>query len=208
MSDKKQCFHPAGIRMSTLTTSRTTKLSVNSSEIRTASLIMNKFIKFVQINKGDAGMYSRIEKIQNVISEHKPQVLVINEINLKGTDQISRSQFPNYSMEMDNLDVVDTMSRTGVLVHKNLHYKRHRDLESTGTSTIWLEFNYAGRKPLLFQALYCQFQCLGRKGSINPSAQLQRWTQIITKWESTLQEDKESTMGDCNLNYLRWDTAP
>ena len=71
--------------------------------------------------------------------------------------------FENYILENDDLDLVDDMSRTGILIHKSLQYKRRRDLESMGTSTVWVQFSYPGRKSLLLQAIYRQFQRLGKK---------------------------------------------
>ena len=111
-------------------------------------------------------------------------------------------------MEQDNLDLVDKMSRTVVLVHKKMHYKRRKDLETFGNSTVWLQFSYPGRKSLLLQAIYRQFQRLGVPGSIAPKLQHLRWEKVIEKWEKAILEDKEIlTMGDINLNTLRWDIS-
>ena len=108
-------------------------------------------------------------------------------------------------METDNLDVVDKISRTGILIHKSVHYKRRRDLEVQGISSVWIQLTYPGRKPVLVQALYRQFRRLGKAGSHNPASQKQRWELIIKKWEQALLENKEIiTMGDLNLNCRRW----
>ena len=73
-------------------------------------------------------------------------------------------------------------------------------------SSVWLQLSYPGCKNLLIQAVYRQFQRLGEKGSIAPNFQLQRWKNIIEKWELAMTENKEIIpMGDYNLNYLRWE---
>ena len=167
---------------------------------------MNKSFRFLQLNKGDADISSRVDQINDILAKYKPHLLVVNELNMKSTDKVTRQLFENYSMETDNLDVVDKMARTGILIHRDMHYKRRRDLESTGTSTVWLQLSYPGKRPILFQAIYRQFQRLGRKGSINPSQQHSRWDTILSKWEKAMEEDRELiTMGDFNLNLLRWD---
>ena len=51
---------------------------------------------------------------------------------MKITDSVSKFQFTNYNMEHDDLDVVDEMSRMGVLVHNSLQYKRRRDFGDYG----------------------------------------------------------------------------
>ena len=92
-----------------------------------------------------------------------------------------------------------------MLIHKDLHYRRRKDLETS----VWVQLSHPGRKPLLIQALYRQFQQLGRKGSITPASQTARWHKIINKWELANAEDKEIiTVGDLNLNCLRWDLQP
>ena len=39
-------------------------------------------------------------------------------------------------MESDNLDIVDKTARTGILVHKDVHYRRRRDLETQVLSSV------------------------------------------------------------------------
>ena len=167
---------------------------------------MENNLTIIQLNKGISDFSSRSDQINDLICKYKPQIVILNELNLKNTDTVTKNIFDNYTLENDDLDVVDGMLRTGVLIHNSLQYKRRRDLESMGTSTVWVQFSYPGRKSLLLQAIYRQFQRLGRKGSIAPTFQLQRWTKIIQKWEAAIAEKKQIiSMGDYNLNLLRWD---
>ena len=132
---------------------------------------------------------------------------MINELNSESCDSISRNSFPNYTMEVDNLEIVDRKSRYGMLIHSQVHYKRRRDLESQGTSTIWVQLSHTGRKPILVQTIYRQFQRLQVHNSDTIQAQITRWNKILEKWELAMTEAKEIiVMGDCNLNTLRWDT--
>ena len=46
----------------------------------------------------------------------------------------------------------------------------------------------------------------GHPGTITPSSQAARWSRIIDMWVKASQEGLEIiTMGDTNLNSLRWD---
>ena len=114
--------------------------------------------------------------------------------------------FDNFKLETDNLDITDKTSRTGILVHRKLHYRRRRDLEEPGLSSIWLQLSFPGRKPLLIQGLYRQHQRLGKAGSKTMASQQHRWDRIISKWELAAQEKLEIiTMGDLNVNSLSFD---
>ena len=118
----------------------------------------------------------------------------------------AQHEFPNYKLESDNLDKTDNTSRTGILMDRQLHYKRRRDLESPGLSTVWVQLSYPGRHPVLIQGLYRQHQRLGREGSKSIASQKARWDKILTKWELAAQEKCEIiSMGDFNINSLAWD---
>ena len=148
----------------------------------------------------------KTEQINHLIETHKLSVLIINELNLDSTDRISREMFENYKLETDNLDVIDKTSRTGILIHHNIHYKRRRDLEEPGLSTIWIKLSFPGRKPVLVQGLYRQHQRLGQEGTKSITRQQNRWDRILSKWETAAKENIEIiTMGDMNVNSLSWD---
>ena len=165
-----------------------------------------KSIIFLQINKGNSKFNNRIDQIQNIISQHKPHMMIINELNIKNGDIVSRNQYQNYRMETDNLDIIDQVSRTGILVHQSIHYKRRLDLEAKGLSTIWLQLNYPGRRPILIQGIYRQFRRLGRAGSNSITSQTERWRLILEKWEQADKEGMEIiTVGVININIIDWD---
>ena len=167
---------------------------------------MPNTLKIIQVNKGNSSLYNRIDQINDLITTHKPHIVIINELNSVNGDFTSRNQFPEYRMETDTLDITDKCSRTGILLHRDIHYRRQRDLEGVGLSTIWLQLTHPGRKPILLQALYRQFQRLGHPGTITPSSQHSRWTRIIDNWEKANSKGHEViSMGDTNLNSLRWD---
>ena len=122
---------------------------------------------------------------------------------------LQKNIFPNYKLEVDNLEIVDRKSRTGMLIHSQIYYKRRVDLETQGTSTIWIQLSHPGRKPILVSAVYRQFQRLGVVDSDSIRNKKIRWKKIVEKWEQAAKEDKETiVMGDFNLNTLRWDTPP
>ena len=168
---------------------------------------MNNVIKIIQLNKGDSHLENRTEHINIILNNQKPHIMILNELNVALGDQITKNSFGKYKLETDNLEITDKFARTGVLIHPDIKYKRRRDLESPGTSTLWLQLSYPGRKFMLLQAVYRQFQRLGVDKSETVKAQEIRWERIISKWESAIQEEREIlSLGDFNFNTLRWET--
>ena len=99
----------------------------------------------------------------------KPHLFVLNELNLYKNDKCTKYQFGQYKLEHDNLSNVDRKFRTGILVHKDIHYIRRKDLEQNGVSTVWLELKYPGKKPLLVQGIYPSVQTFGVKRGQGPT---------------------------------------
>ena len=68
---------------------------------------MNKSIKLIQLNKGDSNFENIIYQFKFIIKQQNPQIIVLNELNMKSTDMCLKSQFPNFRFEMDKLDKTD-----------------------------------------------------------------------------------------------------
>ena len=137
----------------------------------------------MQMNKGNSEFNNRSDQIKHIIKQHNPDIIIINELNIKQHDTMSKQQFQNYRMITDGLDITDQYSGTGMLISNYIHYKRRNDLEAQGLSTIWVQLSYPGRRPILIQGIYRQFRRLGIKDSHTLKAQKQRWTRILDKWQ-------------------------
>ena len=169
----------------------------------------NKNMKFILLNKKDADLRHRIDQVNQILTDHKPQFLILNELQKHKQDKITKHNFHGYKLEHDKLDQLDGYSRTGILIQNQISYKRRHDLESPGLSTVWLQIGTPGTKHFLLQGVYRQYQRLGRKNSISHPAQMERWEQLLANWERAQNEDREIlTMGDMNMDSLMWDTPP
>ena len=163
-------------------------------------------MKILQINKNDADLPKRIDQLNHILFTHKPQFLIINELQKHKYDNTSKFQFPGYHLESDKLDKLDGWSRTGILIKSNINYKRRHDLETPGISSVWLQVGQPGAKQFLLQGVYRQFQRLGRDGSKSQPNQQARWNEIITKWEKAVSEGREVlTLGDMNIDSISWE---
>ena len=136
--------------------------------------------KFLQLNKNDSDLRNCIDQINLILSQHKPQFFIINELQLHRYDSFSKFNFPGYKLEHDNLDKQDGWSRTGILVQHGIQYKQRKDLEGQGLSTVWLKVGVTGTKHFLLHAVYRQFQRQGNKPSLSHPSQQARWSQILT----------------------------
>ena len=74
--------------------------------------IRNTF-KILQWNKGDFQLISKIEEIKTILKDRKPDVLVVNELNLNINEDQNITSIPGFNFECDNLLNVHGIARTG-----------------------------------------------------------------------------------------------
>ena len=101
-------------------------------------------IRICHFNKGNSFLCNRIHEIENIISQHRPNVLGISESNyFKGHDRDS-VQIENYNMitskTLDNPNL--NVSRVCVYLHNSLVGKVRNDLMNDTFSSIWVEVGY------------------------------------------------------------------
>ena len=82
-----------------------------------------KVIRIMQVNKGNSSFNNIIDQIQELIDRHKPNVVVVNELNMTKDDVTSYYQFPNFTLVTDVLNITDSCSCTSILIHRYLHFK-------------------------------------------------------------------------------------
>ena len=132
---------------------------------------MNNFI-IIQINKGKSEFQNNIQNIKILLEDKKPHVLMINESNLSVYDNISKHSFPNYNFEKDQLGPISKQSRTVVLVHETVRYKRLKNIEPKFNSVIWLKINLGTHGTFLLHCIYRQWQVIGQKQTDSIPSQL------------------------------------
>ena len=164
-----------------------------------------KNIKIMVLNKGNSQLQNKVDQINNLISVHKPDIFALNKLNLHKTDTVTKYQFNGYHLETDNLDKTDHTARTGVLISDKILYKRRRDLEIEGCSTVWIQIRTQEKKQFLIQSIYRQFTRLGKPNTSSIKMQNDRIQLISSKWMDAQNENREIiTVGDFNINSINW----
>ena len=159
----------------------------------------------MQLNKGYSDLQNRIPHINQLLDQHKPQVFIINEINLHKWDKLTIKVFPNYKLIFYNLIETNKYARTGILIHKNINFKRRKDLEAPGNSTVWVKINPRNKNTLLIQGGTDSSKTGNPKHwkYFSPKTKMGK---TIEKWDIANQEQCTIiSMGDYNLNKCSWD---
>ena len=114
-----------------------------------------KHIKVIQFNKSNSAFETKKELIKMNIEEHKADVAVISEANIKREEKNLNTDFPNHNVEssfMSNLNI----GRLAVMIRKGISYKRLKNLEDGDTSTIWIRLKLSKARHLYILGIYRQ----------------------------------------------------
>ena len=165
-------------------------------------------IKIGSWNKG--GSYctkfiKRTTTIEELAKSNKMGVLGISEANIENFDREKDLIIPGYTTVVDKGRKGETgMSRTAMLIRKDLSFKVREDLMGTEFPETWVEIGEKGKKKILICQMYREFKRWGEDKNVSNTEgekRLQQWFQRI---ERTLELDKEIwLMGDWNADLTR-----
>ena len=166
-------------------------------------------IKCVVWNKGSSLLQNKHLEIESVIETHRPHILGLCEANLRNNADTSLVQHQDYQLHVarsiSNPEL--GIARAVVYTHSSLVVKRRADLENDSLSSVWLEIGMPRQRKILVATFYREWQQLNQPDNASRSvqAQLERWCNFLTQWESALSEGREViVMGDINLDFLKW----
>ena len=166
-------------------------------------------MKIVHWNKGSSYLENKRDEIETLIDKYHPHILGLSEANLFSHHDVSKVQFPGYTLHtcptIHNPDLA--VSRVVVYTHSSLRVKVRPDLMDSSVSAVWLEVGLPNRKKILVCNIYREWGYLRQqdKSSHTIAAQLSRWQTFLTLWERALTEDKEVIVtGDVNIDCFKW----
>ena len=101
-------------------------------------------------------MQNRISEIETIISQHRPHVLGISELNFFSEHNIEDVQIANYrfitAKTLENPDL--RASRVGVYLHDMVVGNVRLDLMDNSFSSIWLEVGFPNKRKILICNVY------------------------------------------------------
>ena len=155
-----------------------------------------KGIKFLAWNHGNSELQNSFNEIEILVDEHQPDVFGIYESNLKKGYDPRLVNIKGYELHtaptLNNSDL--SISRVVVFTRNNITVKRRTDLEDSSLSAIWLELGLPRQRKIIVANIYREWKFMGQENNDSASipAQLERWKMFINKWESALNEGKET----------------
>ena len=172
----------------------------------------NFTFKMLTWNKGNSKMTNKVDTISAMISEHKPKIVALQEVNFTVTQDLCDIQIPGYRLELDQQHAKHGRSRSCIYIHESLKYTRRLDLESDEETHVWITLHFPGGKNMNVQCLYRQWQKMGPTHAIpdtnTPQQQLYRFNEMSNKWQIAMAEHPTMSLSDTNVNTNTIDMSP
>ena len=167
-------------------------------------------IQICYFNKGNSLLHNRILKVENIISQYRPHVLGISELNFFKEHNYDDVQIANYKLitakTLENPEL--NVSRVGVYLHNSMVGSVRRDLMNNTFSSVWIEVGLPNKRKILICNVYREWGYMRQQDpavSRDITEQMSRWDTFLTQWENALDEGKEVIVtGDININHLDW----
>ena len=157
--------------------------------------VTNKGLNIIQLNKGNANFETKINSIQRIIDNEKPDIICISESNIKKSKIDNINHFPEYNHELNLMSNNIDISRNSILIKKSLNYKRRYEYESNEVCNIWVEIFLNKGKSLMLMGGYRTWSSLKAQNIINSNSnknQLKRFKITLDNWARALSEDKDT----------------
>ena len=164
---------------------------------------IKKVIKIIGWNKGNLELISKIDDIKILINEKKPDVFVINELNLYKNYDPKMFDIDGYNFEYDNLFKTRGVSRTGIYIANNLNYNRIKKVENIGESIVAIKIGYPNQRKLNIVGYYRQWSKIFSNKSYEPYSIKQQEINLENQMNKLKELSNTETiiLGDFNIDF-------
>ena len=114
-------------------------------------------IKIIAWNKGSLQLISKIAEIKEIIKEKKPDVLIVNELQLDNNDDYNIINIQGYNFECDSLLTTNRISRTGLWIKDIFNYSRLKKQECEGESIVGIRIGFPKKRKFNIFGYYRQW---------------------------------------------------
>ena len=91
-------------------------------------------INIITWNKDKKQAIDTVNRIESVMNDNNADIILVNEFNLKSTDEMVLVNIDNYYLELDQIYEDKGVARSAMYTKKTLKYKRMKEFENKNDS--------------------------------------------------------------------------
>ena len=169
-----------------------------------------KSIKIIHANIGPRHWSNKVEDIQLLIDEHRPDIFSVSESNIFKNDLQAATHIQDYNMIHSKSLETWGYSRMTTLIHKDIDFVTLDRNMCDDVASTWIQLKLNGRKKLTLGSVYREHRLLGQgpnSDSNTEQKQTERWAKFLRQVER-MRNDDVVVIGDTNLDFLKWQSPP
>ena len=156
---------------------------------------------------------NRKNSIEFILSNYKPDIITLQELNITEDDDLNLCQIAGYKLEVDQLLQQNGRARAGIYIKDSINYERMKELEVKDEPVIWLKIKLPGNKIILLQNYYRQWRMLNKEGHGIPNtettkSQKVRFQKVADVWSQQMQTNEVISLSDTNINLNKNFNSP
>ena len=170
---------------------------------------MNLQLKVLHWNLGARKWHNKLDDIQILLNDCKPDLCYISEANLWDGLEPHQMELENYKLVLPLTINSQKHARLVLLVKDTLTVTRLDQYMDDKSATIWVRVGNEGRNSIRVGGIYREHLILGEDNQNMSSHEIQmrqeqRWKSIIKNWKAASKDRNCIVLGDINLDFLKW----
>ena len=168
-----------------------------------------KQLKILHWNLGAKLWKNKLEEIELLLEQYKPDICLISEANLwDGLDNHER-EIVGHKLILPNTMATLGHARLVMVVRQEIHVKKLDEFMDNENPSIWVRVGGTTKKSIVIGGLYREHQQLGQNlGDATwmekKVMQEERWMKMIRQWQKAGNNGKCIVIGDLNLDFRKW----
>ena len=168
-------------------------------------------IKLGTWNKGPSTFQNAVPNIRYLLEKYSIDILAVQELNLKDTDNEKQLTIPNYTLVHDKLRSKNQISRAGIFIHKSVKHVVRDDLTNQGEAHVAITAYITKTKKINVHAWYRQWNQMQGNHKIpdtgTTKAQKERMIATAEKFQKSKNESETVILSDTNINTNNIDST-
>ena len=160
-------------------------------------------IKILTWNKDKKKAIDCIERIEEIIFSNNADIILINEFNVRKTDDLSLINIKGFKIGLNKLYKSKGQARSVIYNKNTLSHTKCHHYENKNDSAIVIKVGFPNQKHFYIYGIYHQWSLLNDKESAKIYYQEARWKITLKLMSDVLNKNEECYLiGDINLNTL------
>ena len=187
------------------------KMRNKNQKIKNGNRVYQSKLKILHWNLGSRQWKNKIEDIELLLSEYKPDLCYVSEANMWNNLEPHERELEGHSLILPNTMSTLQHARLVLIVKDGIEVTVLNQFMDKDIASIWVMVGTPGKKSLRVGGAYRQHKLLGQDYTTTTRQEIQeqqeeRWVRLVAKWRAASRNSKCILIGDINLDFNLWNS--